>query len=178
MDEDARRLLVEQARAGDAEAWDALFRPLYPRLAAYASRRIGPESADDVVAETMTRAVECIDRFNWGQAGFDGWVFGIARRVSADHARREARAARSAPTADIPPYPVDEDLSVAEEHAQVRAAFELLRPEEQEVLELRVVAGLTAEQAAVVLRKRAGTVRVAQSRALARLRDLMDGSCD
>jgi RNA polymerase sigma-70 factor (ECF subfamily) len=41
---------------------------------------------------------------------------------------------------------------------------------------LRVIAGLTADQAAVVLGKRAGTVRVAQSRALARLRELLEVS--
>jgi RNA polymerase sigma-70 factor, ECF subfamily len=38
------------------------------------------------------------------------------------------------------------------------------------VLELRVIAGLTPEQTAVVLGKRPGAVRTAQSRALARLR--------
>jgi RNA polymerase sigma-70 factor (ECF subfamily) len=173
-----RRSLVEQARAGNAEAWEILLRALYPRLAAYATRRNGPDYADDVVAETMTRAVESIDRFRWGRAGFDGWVFGIARRVSADHARREAKAARPSPTPDLPAGSVDDGLSLAEDHAEVRAAFEMLRPQEREVLELRVIAGLTAEQAAAVLGKRPGTVRVAQSRALARLRELLEDDCD
>src|SRR3981081_3011153 len=106
--DDARRLLVEQARAGKAAAWEppraggadavrGLFRPRYPRLVAYAARRSFPDAADDIVAETMTRAVESIDQFRWGRAGFDGWVFGIARRVSAEHARRETGAARPPP---------------------------------------------------------------------------------
>jgi RNA polymerase sigma-70 factor (ECF subfamily) len=176
MADNERRLLVEQARSGGAEAWEALLRSLYPRLFAYAARRSGTDAADDIVAETMTRAVESIDRFSWDQAGFDGWVFGIARRVVADHARREARAARPSPTSDLPSTPVDDDLSLAEDYAEVRAAFESLRPEEREVLELRVIAGLTADQAAAVLGKRAGTVRVAQSRALARLRELLEVS--
>jgi RNA polymerase sigma-70 factor (ECF subfamily) len=176
--DDGRRLLVEQARAGRADAWEALFRPLYPRLVAYAVRRSFPDAADDIVAETMTRAVESIDQFRWGRAGFDGWVFGIARRVSAEHARRETRAARPSPTADGPSVPVDEGVCLAEEHAEVRAAFESLRPDDREVLELRVIAGLTADQTASVLGKRPGTVRVAQSRALARLRDRLKGDHD
>lgn len=175
MGDDDRRTLSEQARSGSADAWEAIFRSLYPRLAAYVAHHSGPGAVDDIVAETMTRAVESIDGFRWGPAGIDGWVFGIARRVSADHARREARAARRAPTADVPLPPVDDDLGLAEDHARVRAAFESLRPEDREVLELRVIAGLTAEQAAGVLGKRPGAVRVAQSRALARLRRMLDG---
>jgi RNA polymerase sigma-70 factor (ECF subfamily) len=175
MADNERRMLVEQARAGRAEAWETLLRSLYPRLAAYAARRSGPDAADDIVAETMTRAVESIDNFRLDDSDFDGWVFGIARRVSADHFRKEARAARPSPNSEVPSPPVDHDLSLAEDYAEVRAAFESLRPEEREVLELRVIAGLTADQAAVVLGMRPGTVRVAQSRALARLRALLKG---
>ena len=42
------------------------------------------------------------------------------------------------------------------------------------MLELRVIAGLSADQVAAVLGKRAGTVRTAQSRALAHLRELVE----
>jgi DNA-directed RNA polymerase specialized sigma24 family protein len=82
MADNERRLLVEQARAGGAEAWETLLRSLYPRLAAYAARRGGPDAADDIVAETMTRAVESIDKFRLDGSDFDGWVFGIARRAA------------------------------------------------------------------------------------------------
>ena len=57
-----------------------------------------------------------------------------------------------------------------EEHLGVRAAFERLAPHEQEVLELRVVQGLSAEGVGEVLGRGAGAVRMAQSRAVGRLR--------
>jgi len=56
----------------------------------------------------------------------------------------------------------------------VRRCFSLLSEKERELLELRVVAGLSAEQVAAVLKKRPGAVRSAQSRALAHLRTLME----
>ena len=56
----------------------------------------------------------------------------------------------------------------------MRAAFERLGDEDREVLELRVVAGLSAEEVGNVLGKRAGAVRMAQSRALERLRRELD----
>ena len=52
----------------------------------------------------------------------------------------------------------------------MRQAFARLSDADRELLELRVVAGLSAEEAAAVLGRRPGAVRMAQSRALTRLR--------
>jgi RNA polymerase sigma-70 factor (ECF subfamily) len=57
-----------------------------------------------------------------------------------------------------------------EEAAAVRAAFAQLKPADRELLELRVIAGLSADDTAVALGKRPGAIRMAQARALARLR--------
>ena len=43
------------------------------------------------------------------------------------------------------------------------AAFATLDPDDQEVLELRVVAGLSSEEVAAALGKRPGAIRIAQS---------------
>jgi RNA polymerase sigma-70 factor, ECF subfamily len=167
--------LVEQARAGDGAAWELLYRSLYPRLFAYAARQLGADRARDAVGETMTRAVANIGRFSWRGAGFEGWMFAILRNVITDGHRRDRR------TALLPFAPERHDGTevsdgvVADEEARaVRAAFARLRPEEQEVLYLRVVAGLTSEEVAEVIGKRRGAVRMAQSRALDRLRCLLD----
>ncbi len=168
--------LVTAARAGDQAAWDELLRSLYPRLRAYAARRLPPPHVEDAVSETMTRAVAGIDRFTWGPSGFDGWVFGIGRNVVADHYRSLDRATRHRDTRadlDVGALPGDA-IDLGEDHAQVRRCFALLHDKERELLELRVVAGLSAEQVAAVLGKRPGAVRSAQSRALAHLRRLME----
>jgi RNA polymerase sigma-70 factor, ECF subfamily len=172
--------LVEAARDGDQDAWETLYRRVYPRLHAYLARRVGYDGAEEAVSETMTRAVEGIDRFTLGPSGFDGWVFGIARRVSADHYRRRDRSQRhmvatviAGGAVGVGPEP-GEKLLVAEDQARVRRAFESLRPEEKELLELRIIAGLSAEQTAEVLGKRAGAVRTSQSRALSHLRQIME----
>ncbi len=60
-----------------------------------------------------------------------------------------------------------------EEAGEVRAAFGRLSDDERELLELRVVGCLDAEAVGDILGRRAGAVRMAQSRALSRLRTLM-----
>ena len=167
----ANRDLAERAAAGNHDAWERIYRSIYPRLWAYAAHHVGREAADDVVSETMTRAVAGIAGFRWTADGMSPWLFGIARRVVADHHRRAGRRRRWSRAVAAPAVALPADVvELAAEHATVRAAFNRLSADDREVLELRVIAGLSPEQAATVLGKRPGTIRTAQSRALARLR--------
>lgn len=164
--------LVEEARHGDAQAWDALYRRLYPRLYAYAGRHAGWQHAGDVVGETMARAVTGIGRFRRGST-FDAWVFGICRRVISEQLRAAARQSPlPVPEVAAPDPAPDAAVLADEERAALREAFSNLDEDERELLELRVVGGLTATEVAAVLHKRPGAVRMAQSRALHRLRHL------
>lgn len=174
------RLLVERARGADPDAWEALYRHAYPRLHTYARRRLaGDEQADDAVSETMTRAIDRIDTFTWnGGAGFDGWLFGILRNVVLETYRTGARTPL-VDAAQLPEPAGDADLDpaarvvAAEEMADVRRAFARLPADDRELLELRVVGRLDAVAVGEVVGRRAGAVRMAQSRALGRLRTMM-----
>ncbi len=55
----------------------------------------------------------------------------------------------------------------------MRQAFDQLSESERELLELRVVAGLSSDEVAKALSMRPSAVRMAQMRALEKLRSLM-----
>jgi RNA polymerase sigma-70 factor (ECF subfamily) len=172
--------LVGAARRGDAGAWEALYRRAHPRLLAYARRRLPSDDvARDAVSETMARAVRSIGRYRGEGGGFDAWLSGIVRHVVLD-AQRSARrrggvVAASAVVPEVVSLdPGPEDVVVGSfEASAVRSAFVRLSPADQELLELRVVLGLSADEVAAVLGKRPGAVRMAQARALDRLRSLL-----
>ena len=182
--------LVEGARSGDAGAWEALYRRAHPRLLAYARRRLPSEdAARDAVSETMARAVRSVARYRGEGAGFDAWLSGIVRHVVLDAQRARGRQRHRsgeamASPAELPDVPSseagpEERLLGSLEASAVRAAFARLPAGDQELLELRVVIGLSSEEVAQVLGRRAGAVRMAQARALHRLRALlaeMDGA--
>ena len=175
------RHLADAAQSGDREAWERLYRRLYPRLRSYLRRRIGNEGVEDAVNETMAKAIAGIGSYSSGPSGLDAWVFGIARHVSADHHRRATRDLRQPALAHLVDghasrggLPVDHDLDLADDHAHLRTMFSRLDADEQEILDLRVVAGLSADEVAGLLGRQAGAVRTAQSRALAHLRRLME----
>ncbi len=73
VDETRLQLTIERAREYDPEAWESLYRRAYPRLFAYARRRVQSEhEADDAVSEAFARAMGAIGGFRWSRAGFDG----------------------------------------------------------------------------------------------------------
>jgi RNA polymerase sigma-70 factor (ECF subfamily) len=164
--------LSARLRAGDDAAWEEFVRRIYPSLAAYARRRLpSEEDARDAVGEALVRAVSSIEHAD-GRAlrSPAAWVFAILRHVVLDAQRKRYRSAGAeAPRAAEDPAAVVER---AEEHARIRAAFLRLAPADRELLELRVGAGLEAAAVATILGRRPGAVRMAQARALRRLRKL------
>ncbi len=177
-EDDDLQELVKRAAVCDSDAWETIFRRSHGRLFAFARRRTSSvDTAEDAVSETMVRALERIDRYSWDGAGFDAWLFGILRNVVLEGYRTERRTRRDRSFASDHIVRADGPLerAVAREEADhVRSAFARLTPDEQEVLELRVVAGLSSDGAAHVLGKRPGAVRMAQARALGRLRVMME----
>lgn len=176
-----KRCLAEGAQRRDPDAWDDLYRLVYPRLFAFARNRVSDDTdAEDVVSETMTRALHGIDRFRWRNGvGIEAWLFGIGRNVLHEHHRRARRTSPSSESvidlgASADPTTEPAARVEADEEAQaVRRALHHLRHDDREILELRFVAGLSAPEIAHVIGRRAGAVRMAQSRALDRLRHLL-----
>ncbi len=170
------RALVERARRSDPDAWEAIYVRSYSRLFDYAMRRVrSRDEADDAVSETFARAYVAIGRFRWRGSGFDAWLYGILRNVLL-----EAFRTRRHHEPDVGDRPSDEpeplERVIAHEEARaVWTAFMRLRPDERELLELRVVGELDARDVGSVIGKRPGAVRMAQSRAIERLRSYMLG---
>ena len=170
VDEVDLRSLMRQASAGQPDAWEVLYRRAYPRLFSYARRRLpSDDAADDAVSEAMVRALDRASSFTWRGAGVDAWLYGILRNVVLESHRTTPTQPQADPADDRVPGPLD-DIVGREQLGHVRVAFAALDAEDREILELRVVGGLTAQAAGEVLGRRSGAVRMAQSRAVGRLR--------
>jgi RNA polymerase sigma-70 factor, ECF subfamily len=177
---DELRALVVRAVERDPDAWEQLYRRCYRNLYAFARRRLlDGHAADDVVSETMTRALDNIDRFSWRGGGFDAWLYGIARNVVFELCRHGARTVGSIDDERATTDRGPEEQAVANDDvAAVRWAFDRLGPDDRELLELRVQGGLSSEEVGQLLGKQPGAVRMAQARALGRLRTILEETRD
>jgi RNA polymerase sigma-70 factor (ECF subfamily) len=136
----------------------------------------GAADAPDATQEAFVKAWRALDRFRPG-APFRPWLLTIvaneARNVRRSAGRRAALAARTtdAPTA----APSTEDLVLtAQDRDRLLAALDQLAAIDRDVISCRYLADLSERETAAVLGCRAGTVKSRLSRALERLRVLLD----
>ncbi len=175
-----RSSLVSQAAAGDPTAVTTLLTDLRPYVLRYCRARLGgpsgdPDAADDAAQEVLIAVLAALPRYRDEGRPFEAFVFGIAAHKVADVLRSTRRA--PVPTDLLPddadPSAGPEDLAVRHDRARIaRELLEFLPPQLRELILLRVAVGLSAEETGRVLDMSPGAVRVAQHRALTRLRAL------
>lgn len=167
--------VIERAKRGDQDAWRALYRTHAARLVMWL--RIRPTgdaatSADDLASEAWYVAASKVSDFDGTVDEFGGWLFGIARNLSAT-TRRTADRRATAPvsqddlTARLPG--IDDHALDHERLDWVRSQLATLTPRERDVIGLIDALGLTVRDAAEALGISSVAVRVARHRGLRRL---------
>lgn len=164
--------LALAARDGDVAAlgrlYDELVTPIYRYVALRVRRR---EDAEDLTQLVFERIVGALPRYRPNGSPFQAWAYRIARNAVIDHARRERNHEPLDPLHERPGDSGPEEMSMlGEEIRELRRAIRGLTPDQQEALTLRFAAGLSAEEAALVMGRRAGTVRGLTFRAITALR--------
>jgi RNA polymerase sigma-70 factor (ECF subfamily) len=161
--------VIAEAVKGDQRALSRLYAGYNPMLVRYL-RAQTPGYGEDLAHETWLAVTPKLRRFHGGERDFRMTLLDEARRQVAEF-RRSARVAPVRPFAPhtlngLRPITVG-DATVAD--AALAQLLHGLRPLHAEILLLRVVGGLSAEETGALLGKSAGMVRVTQHRALRQL---------
>ena len=163
---------LDDARRGDEWAITLLFRSIQPQLLRYLSRQ-APGVAEDLASETWLSAAQGLARFEGSVSDFRALVFTIARRRVVDHYRRQGRRLTEVSLVDGGDEPQRDAAEIAVESLSTQQAIDVLvaalPPAQAEVVLLRVVADLSVEEVARVMRRSTGAVRILQHRALRKL---------
>jgi RNA polymerase sigma-70 factor (ECF subfamily) len=179
-DRDDLHALSARAVVGDAVATERLLGIVHRLVRRYCRARLsrfpGAEhAADDVAQEVCIAVISALPRYRDEGRPFEAFVYRIAANKGADAQRASYRSA--GPYAELPDQveTADGPEEAAMRGADAQRARELLSalPETlRELLVLRVAVGLSAEETGRALGMSAGAVRVAQHRAVQRLRAL------
>ncbi len=164
---------LDAARRGEAWAWADIYRELNPAVLGYLRAR-GASEPEDVLGEVFVGVVRDVQSFSGDERQFRAWVFKIAHhRLLDEHRARGRRPAQPATHAALerhgPRGDVEEDAEHLLAQSRVEEVLSQLSVDQQSVLLLRVLGGLTVEEVARVLVKRAGAVKALQRRGLAAL---------
>ena len=175
--------LVARAQDGcdvSTEALLARVRQLALRYARVRLARFGAEDAAQDVAQEVSMAVfTALPSYAHRGVPFEAFVYGIASRKVADAQRALMRSPQT-----VPDVPDQVDLTagpeatalVADEAARALQLVRRLPRQQQEIVTLRVASGLSTEETAAALGMTPGAVRVAQHRALAKLRGFLEAA--
>ena len=171
--------VVAEAVAGDRGALREVLETIRPLVVRYCRARVGTAersglSADDVAQEVCLAAITALPRYRDRGRPFLAFVYGIAAHKVAD-AHRAAGRNRADPM-DVVPERLSgeagpEQMAIdSESSARMATLLKVLPEKQREILILRVVVGMSAEETAEAVGSTAGAVRVAQHRALSRLK--------
>lgn len=173
--------LVRRAQRRDPEAFGALYEEHFDRIYRYAVLRVRNEAdAEDITQQVFLRALEGIGSYRWRGTPFASWLFRIAHNLVVDYWKKKARER----TAAVAPEEIDEAVpapqadpaALAElkfDMRQLSLACEKLSDGQREVISLRFAGGLSVAEAAKVMGKSEGAVKVLQHAALVKLRRVL-----
>ena len=172
------QLPVQEARAGDPAAWDALFKRYQLPLYVYVFELVHDEQASlDIVQETFIAAVRHLRSLR-DDGRFGSWLFGIAHQKCIQHWRKtgpeepwDEPALEALPGLDDNPR---ELLIREEQEAEFMQALNQLPPPQRAVLLLHFVEDFSLEEIAGVTGVALGTVKSRLHYAKKALRDLLE----
>jgi len=170
--------LVERAIAGDADAFGELYLLHMDAIYRYVYFRVGDANdAEDLTEQVFLKAWEALPRYKQSGNPFTSWLYRIAHNVVVDHHRRRK------PVVSMPPPGKGEwrskeptaleQVIEAEETAALAAAIAQLPEDQQQVIILRFIEGLSHAEVARIIGKSEGACRVIQHRALTALHRLL-----
>ncbi|MEV0401632.1 RNA polymerase sigma factor [Actinoallomurus sp. NPDC050550] len=165
----------------EPEAFAEVFRRHAPDIKRYVTRRLGPDAAEDVVAETFLAAFHQRDGYDLTRPSARPWLYGIATNLMGRYVRNEVRQLRVLESTGEDPVTEpftersDERVTAEASGRRLAGALAALPKGHRDALLLVAWADLTYPEVAQALGVRIGTVRSRINRARKKLRrDLGD----
>jgi RNA polymerase sigma-70 factor, ECF subfamily len=169
-------VLVERARAGDAEARELLVRRYLPDVYRVTRRVLSDQDmAEDAAQDALLNAMAGLSRFR-GDASFRTWLLRIAVNAARSVGRRQGRRREvSLVLADSEPSRERDPATRAEQRTEaerLQLLLDRLPTKQRLAVALRVQQGLSYAEIGAALRCTEGAARVNYHLGIKRLREL------
>ena len=164
------RQLVLQAQDGDAEAFGRIYDGYVERIYRFVFFRVDDQqTAEDITSQVFLKAWSNLDRFEFTRTPYIAWLYTIAHNTVIDHYRtRKVTTALEDVQLSQPDdaEAVENQIDLTVEMKTIKAAMQSLTDDQQQVLHLRFIEGMSNTEIARQLGKREGAIRALQMRGL------------
>lgn len=174
--------LVRSVAAGDETALHSLYeqthRIVFTLVARITNNR---ETAEELTVDVFYDVWRKASSYDPANGTVVGWIMNQARSRAIDRLRFEHRKKRVNHSANIPPVTTAPDdphqvYALEEQGRVLRAALELLTPEERRAIETAFFSELTYDEVATKLNQPVGTVKTRIRSGLGKLRQALAGT--
>lgn len=169
--------LIARACQDDVAAFGEIYDLFLDKVYHFVYFRVGSrEDAEDLTEQIFLKVFKNLKNYHSDGAPFAAWLFRIARNHLTDHYRRrrsQVPLAAAAEVADNQPSPEELTQRQMDQEA-VATAIRKLPDNYQEIIILKFIEERENEEISQILQKPVNHVRVLQSRALAKLRQLLN----
>lgn len=164
------RQLVLQAQAGNSEAFGQLYDAYMERIYRFVYFRVeDQQTAEDITSQVFLKAWGNLDRFRFSRTPYLAWLYTIAHNAVIDHYRtRKVTTALDDVQLSQPDHSevVENGIDLTAEMQSVKTALQTLTDDQQKVLTLKFIEGMSNNEIARHLGKREGAIRALQMRGL------------
>ena len=164
------RQLVLQAQAGNSEAFGQLYDAYMERIYRFVYFRVeDQQTAEDITSQVFLKAWSNLDRFQFSRTPYLAWLYTIAHNAVIDHYRtRKVNTALDDVQLSQPDHSeaVENEIDLTVEMQSVKSALQTLTDDQQKVLTLKFIEGMSNNEIARHLGKREGAIRALQMRGL------------
>lgn len=177
MRESENNELIGRAQRGDSAAMGELYLHYADAIYRYVYYRTSDEKlSEDLTSETFLRMVEGIRSYEPRGIPFSAWLYRIARARLIDHWRRKNRRRTQLLDDTLVTRLADPDDAFDKllDKQSLALLLQELTDDQQEVIILKFVEGLSNAEVSNVLGKTEGAVKSLQHRALRRLARAME----
>ena len=162
--------LVLQAQSGNSEAFGQLYDAYMERIYRFVYFRVeDQQTAEDITSQVFLKAWSNLDRFRFSRTPYLAWLYTIAHNAVIDHYRtRKVTTALDDVQLSQPDHSeaVENDIDLTVEMQSVKSALQTLTDDQQRVLTLKFIEGMSNNEIARHLGKREGAIRALQMRGL------------
>ena len=169
--------LIDLAVGGDSSAFGSLYDHYQAMIYRFVAIKVGSrEEAEDITHQVFLSAWQKVRSYKHRGYPFSSWLYRIARNQVIDH----YRAKKSEVSIDK----IDPELFASAERSsdnlaekfqleKVRKAIAELKPDYQDVVIMRFVEDISLKEAAAILKKSEGAIKLIQHRAIKELKKVL-----
>lgn len=170
--------LIRKVQNGDKEAFGKLYLTYLDRIYRYVFFRVNQEKpiAEDLTESIFVKALQHIEKFTSDKGTFQAWLYRIAHNTLLDHYKTYKVTVRvEENTAAVQMIEtLEEEIDTRQKMDTVLKAMKQLTDEQQEVISLRFIEGLSPKEISFIVNKHEDAVRAIQYRGLQTLKKLVN----